>query len=138
MTIAPLNERELTRWNRWLHRGYGLKEWNGPTAYRCELDYTLYLTPLLVLPRLCVRQERDFEALVASFEITKGISTIASVWAESGRFLKKKTISLDEELVRLAAAGQVGWGTENLGDSPSLTSVCFVFSRPLFPPEARS
>jgi hypothetical protein len=138
MTITPLNGRELTRWNRWLYRGYGLREWSGNTVYRCDLDYTLYLTPLFVLPGLGLRREREFDVLLASFEISKGISTIASVWTDSGRFRKKGSISQAEELVRLAAAGQVGWGIESLGDSPFLTSICFVCSRPLIPLEARS
>jgi hypothetical protein len=136
MTLTPLNARELTRWNRWLYRGYGLREWSGHAIYRCELDYTLYLTPLFVLPGLGLRREREFEVLLASFEISKGISTIASVWTDSGRFRKKGSTA--EELTRLAAAGQVGWGTEDLGDSPFFTAVCFVCSRPLVPSEARS
>jgi hypothetical protein len=136
MIVTPLNAPELTRWNRWLYRGYGLREWSGNTVYRCDLDYTLYLTPLFVLPGLGLRREREFDVLLASFEISKGISTIASVWTDSGRFRKKGSTA--EELTSLAAAGQVGWGIESLGDSPFLTSICFVFSRPLVPPEARS
>jgi len=131
MTVTRLNTEELKKWTDWLKASHGLDALPGQIVYQCDLDYTLFLTPLRSLSGLCVNEQRYEGGLLASFKIMPGVRTIANIWGEIpsipvGTPAHTKRGALEKELRSLAAAGHVWWGTESLLDPPLLTSILYV------------
>jgi hypothetical protein len=141
MIVTRLNALELKKWNKWLKVSHGIDAWSGHAVYQCALDYTLFLTPIRSLVGLCARNQHNNDGVVASFEISPGIRTIANVWGKPlatpvGTCVLTDRDSWEKELISLASTGNVWWGTEQLNDSPWMTSILYVAPEILyFPPD---
>ena len=132
MTISPLNSHEIKKWSRWLLRSYGIRSLPGQTIYSVTVDYPMILTPLYELMDLELRQERQGDAIMATFEIISGIRTIANIWRslELPPLPVRWAVDLAKakaQIIKSAANGQIWWGTETLKDPPQMTSILYWF-----------
>ena len=81
-----------------------------------------------------MRQERDVEAIVATFEIRPGVRTIANLWGEQILDLRKirrpgDLADAKQRVLDAAREGRLWWGTERLAGFPDLTSICYIFEK---------
>ncbi len=134
MNFRPLRASKKRRWSDWLASSHGINELPGHVIYEYDLDPTLYLTALSYLPGFELRQERKVDGLVATFEISPGVRTIANLGGEQVLDLCKirRCGDLREAKSRVLDAtweGRLWWGTERMVGFPDLTSICYIFAR---------
>jgi len=92
----------------------------------------MILTPLYEFMDLELRQERQGDTILATFEIISGIRIIANIWRSlelpplpvrwGGDLAKAKA-----QMIKSAANGQIWSGTETLKDPPQMTSILYWF-----------
>lgn len=134
MSCTALSALQLRRWKRWLLSSHGVTELPGHVVYQCDVESTLYLTPMPKLPGFAMRQERGVEAIVATFEIRPGVRTIANLWGKQILDLRKIRRPSDladakQRALDAAREGRLWWGTERLAGFPDLTSICYIFEK---------
>jgi hypothetical protein len=134
VTFTPLDDQAMKKWNRWLSSSHNIAELPGHLVYQYGSKSSLYLTALTRLPGFEMRQERDVEAIIVTFEIMPGIRTIANVWGDQVFDLRQIRRPGDlgkakQRVLDAAREGRLWWGTERLLGFPDLTSICYIFAR---------
>ena len=132
MSCSALSATQMGRWSRWLSSSHGLTELPDHVIYQCDFESMLYLTPMPKLPGFAMRQEREVEGIIATFEIAPGVRTIANLWGEQIFDLRRirhpgDLTDAKQRVLDAASEGRLWWGTERLVGFPDFTSVCYVF-----------